>query len=269
MLLAVIKQAAIQSKSSIRETIVSMKKRVDDKLPLGLQIGRMIEFNSITPLMLEADFTFTSDDENEDFDYLSMKGVFPTDGVTVEAFSQTTTDGFIYNKLYLSDEAGYLEIITKDDVIIDDGIKFYSLVSEVIPESINEWNMWLPDPEQKDPFYWIGYPYFHLGPEQEIDDDGEWIIPAYERYWSHGDNIVKPERQDETIYLDIHGKNTIAAQHECMMYGRRSAKYIYGEEEPDYIPTEWCMVSVVKTDNGKSVNIFAGYTLSENDFEIY
>jgi hypothetical protein len=272
MLLSLLKTSAISVGGKISSAVKSKKLRVDENLPLGLRIGGMVEFCKIKPRILASEFTFNCETSEEGkYDYLSMQGTFPESMREVIAYSKRINDGFCYYKFYLSDEAGFLEIVTENDVIIEDGIKFFSLSDEIIPDSLDEMDYWIPSPETsqtEDSNWWIGNQFFQL-PEQELDDDGIWTDYGYSRFWSPGDQIIEPIIIKEDIIIDSFGETVQNITHDCMMYGRRSANYVGEDDFPDNAAVEWAFVTAVTVNQSISIEVFVGYNLTESDMTIY
>ena len=272
MLLSLLKASATTVGEKISSAITSDKPKVDENLPLGLRIGGMVEFCKIKPKILANEFTLNCDEEQaSDYEYLSMQGNFPDSMRQVIAFSKRHEDGFYYYKIYLSDEAGFLEIITENNEIIEDGIKFFSLSEEIIPESLEEMDHWVPSPdpsEKEEQIWWIGNQFFQLT-GQELDEDGIWTDYGYSRFWSPGEQIIDPIVIPEKIFIDSFGENSQNVTHECMMYGRRSANYVGEEDIPDNAAVEWAYVTAISVDEAKSVEVFVGYNLTKTDLTIY
>ena len=274
MFIALIKESAASVNSSIREKLKKLKSRVDEDLPLGLRIGGAIEFDSTFKILLDGEFLFSPEGSGKgDYDYLALQGDIPDEMLRVVAFSKFERDGYYWYHFYFNDAEGFLQIITeKSGDIIDKGIKWFSKVGEVIPESPDELDSWTPNPDpevQEEQDWWIGAPFFHL-PEQELDDEGDWCAFAYQRHWGPDDHSQsQPDKIFEYVNLDEFGENTKTFEHSSMLYGRVPTKYIISDEEyPDDVPVEWCYVSYTETEVGDSVDIFIGYTLSNTNFEV-
>ncbi len=259
----------------VTERLKGTPRRRDDGLPLGLRHGGMVSVSDITGLLLPDAFNIPADMARDlGFDpqfleILALKAALPQGPHAVQGWSRTPWHGLWLYRFHLSDDAGFLEVWTEADglTVLDDGIRFFSLLAEEFPL---EWNDWTPDPQGSTDIWWIGNAAYPL-PGLSLDDDGDWVAWSYQRMWSPGDTVIAPREMREEVCLDPFedGAKTVI-RHECMLYARRSPRVTAAPDREDGATEalEYLFLTAAETSDGKGVEFWAGIGLSPADLTI-
>jgi hypothetical protein len=202
----------------------------DEGLPFNIFVGSTIAVSEIP-------FTIGGDN-------LSVKQ--PEGDNVVHAFSKTPIDSSIIYRFYVgvgSDAEHMIQIITDEKGTMEE-CRLFRTHAEVFPESQDEWD------------FWIGEEDGYIGLQQFQDRDGT----LFERLWSGSDEPrVEPVRFTEIINLDRYARDSVAVEHEDMLYGRVAV------EEPNMTLNEYRLLAFEDNQKyGSKIHIMGGIDLEKS-----
>ena len=232
----------------VRERFKKDQQRVDENLPLGIEIGSYIKF----PIMPFLDVKDLSDIER------------PDGRLKVVAYGKIVDDGDVIHRFYLSDERSLLQIVTEEDGTIYDGeIKFLQQAEALTPgpgSNAGDWDVWLDDLEEHpDTTFLIGYETFQRPGSEKV----------YSRMTQYdGSEQIAPNINTEIVYSDSYGEKKLRFRHQWMDYGT----YLGlgdGAEPDENTPEEWLFLDAISRGEEEAwVDIAVGITLRESDLSV-
>ena len=165
------------------------------------------------------------------------------------------------HRFYLAEQSSddprwYLQVITHREKIVEQNL--WSVEDKIYPGSLEEWAVW--DDVSDTPGI--------MNVQVFVDNVHDSL--EYTRHTAWGDGpYVRPRQLKETLYLDEFGAEVVTLRHQCMLFGRNSAKYEIEETKvPADAPVEWCLITIVTDGDGKSVEIRKGLDIETGSLTI-
>lgn len=205
--------------------------RVDEGLPLGIRIGGMVQFDTVSFILAGSGGSLVEPPSGDFTEVVAYgKIALPSDGMTMHRF-------------YLKDEKHVLRIITDRNGNVEDGeTVLFSLHSEQVPDTEEEWNAWLGDPDRPDIGFWIGYYLFEL-------PDSDPVVQYARMIGDDSDGQIGSLSLVEYVYASPQGEGE-RVNRKLMPYGRCLSDT---SETPEYLT-----VSSVEGNNEAWVEILVG-----------
>ncbi len=226
--------------------------RIDDKLPLSMRIGGYVRFDQ-TPFIISKRAGLL---------------VEPPSSRLIAAYGKIKFEGFIIHRAYLQDGDRevdhFLQVVTKPDGKIDGAPRLFRLHEELMPGSVDEWSVWLPDPKKPKQSYLIGFESFGLH-----DKEGK-VLADYRRMWPNPNDInpqVEPRELSETLYTSPQEGSSVRVRHQAMLYGRKPARP-EGFPANAVIPEEWVLLSASDYPGTAMAQIHVGLDLEPRHFTV-
>lgn len=270
MLLNIIKVGSETGLSRAKDKLNKFRSRVDDKLPLQIKIGDIIDFEELLlrSSLIEEAFEFSDNDPETDHSYLELHARLPDKKKKVVAIFKSEIDGFLHFWFYFEDN-DFLEIVCRKEsptIPIEDGIRYFSFEEELIPEA-NEEELFLPNRNESNT-WWIGNKYYPL-PEQDLDDEGVWEEFSYQRVWGISEDLIPPKNINGEIFTDPFNKKGEKLRLQAMLYVRPPVKYALDEnlEIPDD-EYEYFQIQAVTDQSGLYIQMYFGVSIEAKNFEV-
>lgn len=235
--------------------------RMDDNLPLGIQLNGYIEVDPVSFFLVQDQGIAAKcpDNKREVVAY----GRLPVLGGTTQ------------HRFYLEGDEGFvLRVVTngKNEVVEDETVLFSEAEMRSVPANEAEWNAWLgkkkkapkkPGKKKKVPSSVIGYETYQIGDEDsplyfrlvETDDASD----EDEHYLKQPQ--IRPIVGRETYFIDPHDLRGKVADRHFMFYGR-----VIGEDEDSV--SEYVTVSSVSIADEAWVESLVGLPVSHGDLRI-
>jgi hypothetical protein len=186
-------------------------KRVDENLPMGVKLERLIDVNETALLTFHGLIQFS----------------FPSFPIAIEAIGKIDLgDGAMGFRCYLQGTQAFVQIVTEHDRVAE--CRLYVLDRDVYPATEEVWELWL-NPEDG-----------IIGCPEVLHGDGE--EQTYIREWMDGDYQAEPVLLHEQIINDPYDEDlTEEAQH-TMSYFRVANGDPHNPDDPERVD-EYLLVS--------------------------
>jgi hypothetical protein len=186
-------------------------KRVDENLPLGVKIERLIDVDAAALLTFHGLIQFS----------------FPSFPATVEAIGKIDLgEGAMAYRCYLQGTQSFVQIVTERDEVVE--CRLYVLDRDIYPATEEVWELWL-NPEDGI----IGCPEVLHGDTEEL---------SYIREWMDGDYQAEPVLLHEQIINDPYDENLLEESQHTMSYFRVAHGDPHNPDDPDRVD-EYLLVS--------------------------
>lgn len=177
--------------------------------------------------------------------------------LSCRAYGRTVDNAFTIHRIYLqalnSTESRILQVITREGRLIDGETKLLQLLTEINPQTPEEWNLWFGGSN--------GHPPLLGGLSLKWQGN---II--YQRAWGvdsegKGPDKIEPKTSEESVYWDAFGEPETAAS-QGMLYYRKLGDKFY----------EYLNVAAIRSRNNGAnerwIEAYVGLTINPRELDV-
>lgn len=162
----------------------------------------------------------------------------PGNPVAINGYGVIADGEFTIHRFYFHDY--FLQVIVNKQQIATGEVKLFQKLAEVVPQSPEEWDLWLKGSPDAPPLL--------TGPTINWQDTAE-----FTRVWSPGPKAVEPKRFAEV--LDVGAENERpGVAHACMLFSRQLGG-----------GTEWLQISMCRGGSERWIEAYVGVTFSPGE----
>lgn len=223
--------------------------RIDDKLPLGIKIGSLVNIDP-APFVLAKQAGLLVDQP---------------DRQQVAAIGKIRYQGNTIYRFYFEDGKHMLQVALDGAGVMADDPFIYKLMPEIRPRSEEEWANWLADPDKKGDTGYIGFKTFDLW---DLAATPPAQLASYARAWKEQLGDQAPvEEFNETLYREPYEGRAVKVRHSDMMYSRvppNPGAFPAGVDVPD----EWALVSASEYPGDSVVQMYVGMPIAKETISV-